>query len=99
MKAELFTEEQAELMYRAGFRWVLCGFEAANERILTNIDKRATLKTKLIIVIALRSGKKVQVSFARFLWKSGSYGFKMQSRCCHFGVFGVGLSGSTDVAL
>ncbi len=43
VKAELFTEEQAAAMYRAGFRWLLCGFEAANPRILTNIDKRATL--------------------------------------------------------
>ena len=30
-------------MFRAGFRWLLCGFEAANERILVNIDKRAKL--------------------------------------------------------
>jgi anaerobic magnesium-protoporphyrin IX monomethyl ester cyclase len=27
IKAELFNEEQAEAMARAGFRWVLCGFE------------------------------------------------------------------------
>lgn len=44
VKSELFTEEQAEAMYRAGFRWVLCGFEAANPRILENIDKIATLE-------------------------------------------------------
>lgn len=43
VKAELFTEEQAEAMYRAGFRWVLCGFEAANPRVLENIDKIATI--------------------------------------------------------
>ena len=43
VKAELFNEEQAEAMYRAGFRWLLCGFEAADERILTNIAKRATV--------------------------------------------------------
>jgi anaerobic magnesium-protoporphyrin IX monomethyl ester cyclase len=42
VKSELFTREQAEAMVRAGFRWLLCGFEAANERILRNIDKRAT---------------------------------------------------------
>jgi radical SAM superfamily enzyme YgiQ (UPF0313 family) len=43
VKSELFTREQAEAMFRAGFRWLLCGFEAAHERILTNIDKRAKL--------------------------------------------------------
>jgi len=43
VKSELFNEEQAAAMYRAGFRWLLCGFEAANPRILQNIDKRATL--------------------------------------------------------
>jgi anaerobic magnesium-protoporphyrin IX monomethyl ester cyclase len=43
VKSELFTLEQATAMHRAGFRWLLCGFEAANERILINIDKRATL--------------------------------------------------------
>jgi anaerobic magnesium-protoporphyrin IX monomethyl ester cyclase len=43
VKSELFTLEQATAMFRAGFRWLLCGFEAANERILINIDKRAKL--------------------------------------------------------
>ena len=42
VKAELFTEAQAIAMRRAGFRWLLCGFEAAHPRILTNINKRAT---------------------------------------------------------
>ena len=42
VKAELFTEEQAEAMYRSGFRWLLTGFESGDERILTNIQKRAT---------------------------------------------------------
>src|SRR4029077_19653363 len=27
IKAELFTQEQAFAMYRAGFRWILVGFE------------------------------------------------------------------------
>lgn len=45
VKSELFARDpqQAKAMYRAGFRWLLCGFEAANERILVNIDKRAKL--------------------------------------------------------
>ena len=42
IKAELFTEEQAQAMSQAGFRWLLCGFEAADPRILVNIQKRAT---------------------------------------------------------
>jgi radical SAM superfamily enzyme YgiQ (UPF0313 family) len=43
VKSELFNPEQASAMRRAGFRWLLCGFESANPRILTNINKRATL--------------------------------------------------------
>src|SRR5262249_563757 len=39
VKAELFTETQARAMYRAGFRWLLCGFEAGHPRILANIQK------------------------------------------------------------
>lgn len=42
VKSELFTEEQAEWMYRAGFRRVMCGFESGSDRILKNINKRAT---------------------------------------------------------
>lgn len=42
VKSELFTDQQAEAMYRAGFRWLLVGFEAGDERILKNINKRAT---------------------------------------------------------
>lgn len=41
IKAEIFTREQAEAMYRAGFRWILTGFESGSPRILTNIDKKA----------------------------------------------------------
>jgi radical SAM superfamily enzyme YgiQ (UPF0313 family) len=44
VKSELFTAQQAAAMYRAGFRWILCGFEAASPRILANINKRATLE-------------------------------------------------------
>ena len=29
-------------MYRSGFRWLLTGFKSGDERILTNIQKRAT---------------------------------------------------------
>jgi anaerobic magnesium-protoporphyrin IX monomethyl ester cyclase len=44
VKSELFDEEQAEAFYDAGFRWLLCGFEAAHPRILRNINKKATVE-------------------------------------------------------
>jgi radical SAM superfamily enzyme YgiQ (UPF0313 family) len=48
-------------MYRAGFRWLLCGFEAASPRILTNINKRATLDdNNRVIEIARRHNLKVK---------------------------------------
>jgi radical SAM superfamily enzyme YgiQ (UPF0313 family) len=61
VKSELFTAEQAQAMHRAGFRWLLCGFEAANERILTNIDKRATLADNdRCVELAKQHGLKVK---------------------------------------
>lgn len=42
IKSQLFTDEQAAAMYRAGFRWILTGFESGSGRILENINKRAT---------------------------------------------------------
>jgi radical SAM superfamily enzyme YgiQ (UPF0313 family) len=50
VKSELFTAEQAAAMYRAGFRWLLCGFEAASPRILDNINKRATIEDNTRVV-------------------------------------------------
>ena len=41
VKAERFNEEQADAMYRAGFRWLLTGFESGDPRILSNIKKIA----------------------------------------------------------
>jgi radical SAM superfamily enzyme YgiQ (UPF0313 family) len=43
MKAELVTGAMAARMYEAGFRQVLIGFESGHERILSNIEKRATV--------------------------------------------------------
>ena len=40
VKAQLLTEEQALDMYRAGFRWILSGFESGPPRILENINKQ-----------------------------------------------------------
>jgi radical SAM superfamily enzyme YgiQ (UPF0313 family) len=61
IKAELFNDRQAAAMSRAGFRWLLCGFEAANPRILENIQKRATLDdNSRAVEIAKRNGLKVK---------------------------------------
>lgn len=61
VKAELFTEEQAEAMFRAGFRWLLCGFECANPRILQNIEKMATVEDNTRVVqTAHKHGLKVK---------------------------------------
>lgn len=61
VKSELFNAQQAEAMYRAGFRWILCGFEAAAPRILTNINKRATLEDNTRAVATAREhGLKVK---------------------------------------
>ena len=61
VKAELFTEEQAEAMYAAGFRWLLCGFESAHPIILRNINKKATVADNTrMLRIAHRHGLKVK---------------------------------------
>ena len=61
IKAELFTEEQAEAMYRAGFRWILTGFESGSPEILSAINKRATREENTRCVeIAHRYGLKVK---------------------------------------
>jgi len=61
VKSELFTDEQAAAMYRAGFRWLLCGFEGGHARILRNINKRATVEdNSRMMGIARRHGLKVK---------------------------------------
>lgn len=61
VKSQLFTDEQAEAMYRAGFRWLLSGFESGSPRILENINKRATLDDNTRAVeIAKKHGLKVK---------------------------------------
>lgn len=61
VKSELFNAEQAAAMYRAGFRWLLSGFEAGSPRILENINKRAQLDDNTRAVeVAKAAGLKVK---------------------------------------
>lgn len=61
IKSNLFTDEQAEAMHAAGFRWILVGFESGSERILTNINKKATkAQNTRCMEIAKRHGLKVK---------------------------------------
>lgn len=61
IKAELFNELQAELMYKAGFRWILSGFEAAHPRILRNIDKQATIQdNENVVALCKKHGLKIK---------------------------------------
>ena len=43
-RSDLLTNEQAELMYRAGFKWLLVGFESGSDKILLNINKGCNVK-------------------------------------------------------
>lgn len=45
VKAELFTAQQAKLMYRAGFRVMLSGVESGDDGILKTMRKHTTRKT------------------------------------------------------
>jgi anaerobic magnesium-protoporphyrin IX monomethyl ester cyclase len=61
IKAELFTQAQAEAMFRAGFRWILTGFESGSPKILTNINKKATREENTRCVeLAHAAGLKVK---------------------------------------
>lgn len=61
VKAELFTDEQARLMVAAGFRSIFVGFESGHERILQNMNKRATKEENTRCVeIARRHGLRVK---------------------------------------
>ncbi len=61
IKSELFTDEQAEAMYEAGFREILTGFESGSPRILRNIKKGATREDNTRCVeIARRHGLRVK---------------------------------------
>jgi radical SAM superfamily enzyme YgiQ (UPF0313 family) len=61
VKSHLFTEEQARLMYQAGFRWILVGFESGSPEMLANMKKRATVEDNTRCVeIAHAHGLKVK---------------------------------------
>lgn len=61
VKSQLFNEEQAQLMYKAGFRWLLTGFESASPEILVNMNKKATVEeNSRCIEIAKANGLKVK---------------------------------------
>ena len=61
IKAELFTQKQADLMYEAGFRWLLTGFESGDEHILINIKKNADVAANTkCIQFAKNAGIKVK---------------------------------------
>jgi anaerobic magnesium-protoporphyrin IX monomethyl ester cyclase len=61
VKSQLFNEEQATAMYRAGFRWLLSGFESGSERILENINKKATRdENTRAVELAKNAGLKVK---------------------------------------
>lgn len=61
VKAELFNDAQAAAMYRAGFRWLLTGFESGSPKILQAINKKATREQNTRAVeIAKRHNLKVK---------------------------------------
>lgn len=61
IKSQLFTPAQAQSMYRAGFRWILTGFESGSSRVLENIQKKATREENTRCVqIAHAHGLKVK---------------------------------------
>ena len=60
-RSDLLTDEQAKLMYRAGFRWLLIGFESGSSRMLFNMNKKTTVEDNTRSMdIARKNGLKVK---------------------------------------
>jgi len=65
VRSNLFTEEQADAMYQAGFRWILVGFESGSPRMLHNMHKQATVEDNTrCMEIAKRHGLKVKAAMS-----------------------------------
>lgn len=60
-RSNLLTEQQAKLMYKAGFKWLLVGFESGSDRMLLNMNKGCTVKNNSkCFDIARNNGLKVK---------------------------------------
>jgi radical SAM superfamily enzyme YgiQ (UPF0313 family) len=60
-RADLLTQEEANLMYEAGFRWLLVGFESGSDRMLVSMNKKVTVaQNTKAIEIAHKAGMKVK---------------------------------------
>jgi radical SAM superfamily enzyme YgiQ (UPF0313 family) len=65
VRSNLFTDEQAQAMYWAGFRWIIVGFESGSQRMLYNMEKQATVEDNTrCIEIAKRNGLKVKAAMS-----------------------------------
>lgn len=61
VKAELFTQEQANLMYEAGFRILLTGVESGSDKILTAMKKHTSREiNSRCVTYAHNAGLKVK---------------------------------------
>ena len=61
LKSELVTAPMARLMYQAGFRQILVGFESGSPRMLANMNKHATVENNTRCVEILKgAGIKVK---------------------------------------
>jgi anaerobic magnesium-protoporphyrin IX monomethyl ester cyclase len=60
-RSDLFNNEQANLMYKAGFKWLLVGFESGSDKILKNIDKGCTVEDNTnVFEIARKNNLKIK---------------------------------------
>lgn len=60
-RSDLITDKQASLMSKAGFKWLLVGFESGSNRILQNMNKKTTVEQNSeVFNIAKRNNLKVK---------------------------------------